>query len=89
VVSNPEFLKEGAAIDDFMRPDRIVVGCEDEQAALNMRALYAPIQRHHDRLIVMDIRSEPRITFAANQTAALEGADALIIVAEWREWRES
>ena len=51
VVSNPEFLKEGAAIDDFMRPDRIVVGCDDEQAALNMRALYAPIQRNHDRLI--------------------------------------
>jgi UDPglucose 6-dehydrogenase len=53
VVSNPEFLKEGAAIDDFMRPGRIVIGCEDEQAALNMRALYAPFQRHHDRLIVM------------------------------------
>jgi UDPglucose 6-dehydrogenase len=43
VVSNLEFLKEGAAIDDFMRPDRIVVGCDDDQAALNMRALYAPI----------------------------------------------
>ena len=57
VVSNPEFLKEGAAIDDFMKPDRIVVGCADEQAALNMRAVYAPFQRNHDRLIVMDIRS--------------------------------
>jgi UDPglucose 6-dehydrogenase len=70
VVSNPEFLKEGAAIDDFMRPDRIVVGCEDEQAALNMRALYAPIQRHHDRLIVMDIRSAELTKYAANAMLA-------------------
>ena len=57
VVSNPEFLKEGAAIEDFIKPDRIVIGCDDEQAALNMRALYAPFQRNHDRLILMDIRS--------------------------------
>jgi UDPglucose 6-dehydrogenase len=70
VVSNPEFLKEGAAIDDFMRPDRIVIGCEDEQAALNMRALYAPIQRHHDRLIVMDIRSAELTKYAANAMLA-------------------
>jgi len=70
VVSNPEFLKEGAAIDDFMRPDRIVVGCEDEQAALNMRALYAPIQRNHDRLIVMDIRSAELTKYAANAMLA-------------------
>jgi UDPglucose 6-dehydrogenase len=70
VVSNPEFLKEGAAIDDFMRPDRIVVGCEDEQAALNMRALYAPIQRHHERLIVMDIRSAELTKYAANAMLA-------------------
>jgi UDPglucose 6-dehydrogenase len=70
VVSNPEFLKEGAAIDDFMRPDRIVVGCDDEQAALNMRALYAPIQRHHDRLIVMDIRSAELTKYAANAMLA-------------------
>jgi UDPglucose 6-dehydrogenase len=70
VVSNPEFLKEGAAIDDFMRPDRIVVGCEDEQAALNMRALYAPIQRHHDRLIVMDVRSAELTKYAANAMLA-------------------
>jgi UDPglucose 6-dehydrogenase len=47
VVSNPEFLKEGAAIEDFMRPGRIVLGCDDEQAALNMRALYAPQCRAH------------------------------------------
>jgi len=70
VVSNPEFLKEGAAIEDFMRPDRIVVGCEDEQGALNMRALYAPIQRHHDRLIVMDIRSAELTKYAANAMLA-------------------
>ena len=70
VVSNPEFLKEGAALDDFMRPDRIVVGCDDERAALNMRALYAPIQRNHDRLIVMDIRSAELTKYAANAMLA-------------------
>jgi UDPglucose 6-dehydrogenase len=70
VVSNPEFLKEGAAIEDFMRPDRIVVGCDDEQAALNMRALYAAIQRNHDRLIVMDIRSAELTKYAANAMLA-------------------
>jgi UDPglucose 6-dehydrogenase len=70
VVSNPEFLKEGAAIEDFMRPDRIVVGCDDEQAALNMRALYAPIQRHHDRLMVMDVRSAELTKYAANAMLA-------------------
>ena len=70
VVSNPEFLKEGAAIDDFMRPGRIVIGCEDEQAALNMRALYAPFQRHHDRLIVMDVRSAELTKYAANAMLA-------------------
>lgn len=70
VVSNPEFLKEGAAVEDFMRPDRIVVGCDDEQAAMTMRALYAPIQRHHERLIVMDIRSAELTKYAANAMLA-------------------
>ena len=70
VVSNPEFLKEGAAIEDFMRPGRIVLGCDDEQAALTMRALYAPFQRHHDRLILMDIRSAELTKYAANAMLA-------------------
>jgi len=70
VVSNPEFLKEGAAIEDFMRPARIVVGCEDEQAALHMRALYAPIQRNHERMIVMDVRSAELTKYAANAMLA-------------------
>ena len=70
VVSNPEFLKEGAAIEDFMRPGRIVLGCEDERATWNMRALYAPFQRHHDRLFVMDVRSAELTKYAANAMLA-------------------
>jgi UDPglucose 6-dehydrogenase len=70
VVSNPEFLKEGAAIDDFMKPNRIIVGCDDEQAALNMRALYAPFQRNRERLILMDIRSAELTKYAANAMLA-------------------
>lgn len=70
VVSNPEFLKEGAAIDDFNRPDRIVIGAEDEQSIRVMREMYAPFQRNHDRLMVMDIRSAELTKYAANAMLA-------------------
>ena len=70
VVSNPEFLKEGAAVDDFMRPDRIVIGAEDEQAILLMKALYSPFQRNHERLIVTDVKSAELIKYAANAMLA-------------------
>jgi UDPglucose 6-dehydrogenase len=70
VVSNPEFLKEGAAIDDFMKPDRIVIGCDDEQASLLMRALYSPFMRNHERLVLMDVRSAEFTKYAANAMLA-------------------
>lgn len=70
VVSNPEFLKEGAAIDDFMRPDRIVVGADDDRAVELMRELYAPFQRNHERLLVMDVRSAELTKYAANAMLA-------------------
>ncbi|MDD3483012.1 UDP-glucose/GDP-mannose dehydrogenase family protein [Azovibrio restrictus] len=70
VVSNPEFLKEGAAVEDFMRPDRIVVGAEDDRAIHLMRALYAPFQRNHERLIVMDVKSAELTKYAANAMLA-------------------
>lgn len=66
VASNPEFLKEGAAIDDFMKPDRVVVGVDTERAADHLRALYAPFNRQHDRTMVMDIRSAELTKYAAN-----------------------
>ena len=70
VVSNPEFLKEGAAVEDFMRPDRIIVGAEDARAIDLMRQLCAPFQRSHSRLIVMDVRSAELTKYAANAMLA-------------------
>jgi UDPglucose 6-dehydrogenase len=71
VVSNPEFLKEGAAIDDFLRPDRVVVGVASERAASVMRELYAPFVRTNNPILVMDIRSAEMTKYAANTMLAL------------------
>ncbi|HMV05287.1 MAG TPA: UDP-glucose/GDP-mannose dehydrogenase family protein [Accumulibacter sp.] len=70
VVSNPEFLKEGAAVEDFMRPDRIIVGADDERAIDLIRTLYAPFQRSRERLLIMDIRSAELTKYAANAMLA-------------------
>ena len=70
VVSNPEFLKEGAAIEDFMKPDRMVIGTDNPRTTELLRALYAPFNRQHDRLVVMDIRSSELTKYAANAMLA-------------------
>src|SRR3982750_244065 len=70
VVSNPEFLKEGAAVEDFMRPDRIVVGADDPRAIALLRQLYTPFQRNRERIIVMSVRSAELTKYAANAMLA-------------------
>ena len=70
VVSNPEFLKEGAAIDDFMKPDRIVIGTDNPRTTELLKALYGPFNRSHERIIAMDIRSAELTKYAANAMLA-------------------
>jgi len=70
VVSNPEFLKEGAAVADFMRPDRIIVGSDDPRATNIMRRLYAPFSRNHEKLVEMDVRSAELTKYGANAMLA-------------------
>src|SRR5438874_5681681 len=70
VVSHPEFLKEGAAVEDFMRPDRIIVGSDDQRAIAMLRSLYAPFQRNRERIIVMSVRSAELTKYAANAMLA-------------------
>jgi UDPglucose 6-dehydrogenase len=74
IVSNPEFLKEGAAVDDFMRPDRIVIGCDDDEHGMKAREmikrLYAPFNRNHERMLYMDVRSAEFTKYAANAMLA-------------------
>ena len=70
VVSNPEFLKEGAAIEDFQKPDRIIIGVESDESASVMKALYSPFQRNRNKLIIMDVRSAELTKYASNAMLA-------------------
>lgn len=84
VVSNPEFLKEGAAVDDFMKPERIIIGSQDDNATAILRELYSPFTRSHERFIIMDRRSAELTKYAANAMLAtkISFMNELAIIAE-------